>query len=110
MNLQEIKTELSKLTEQIVKLEQEKPAYSFTKEELIKLITAVQNQTLDAINEDIKEMDLTIEDYITLDLYDREIQLDFDNRGFFRDVVGNLDVNGEVTDDDINNLLVDFQK
>ena len=110
MNLQEIKTELTKLTEQIVKLEQEKPAYSFTKEELIKLITAVQNQTLDAINEDIKEMDLTIEDYITLDLYDREIQIDFDNRQFFRDVASNLDLSGDETDENINNLLVDFEK
>ena len=43
MNLQEIKTELSKLTEQIVKLEQ-KEGYTFSKEQLIRLIEAVQKQ------------------------------------------------------------------
>ena len=109
MNLQEIKTELSKLTEQIVKLEQ-KEGYTFSKEQLIRLIEAVQKQTLETVEKELHTVDLTIEDYITLDLYDREIQIDFDNRQFFRDVASNLDLSGDVTDEDINNLLVDFEK
>ena len=109
MNLQEIKTELSKLTEQIVKLEQ-KEGYTFSKEQLVRLIEAVQKQTLEAVEKELHVVDLNIEDYITLDLYDREIQIDFDNRQFFRDVASNLDLSGDVTDEDINNLLVDFEK
>ena len=109
MNLQEIKTELTKLTEQIVKLEQ-KEGYTFSKEQLVRLIEAVQKQTLEAVEKELLNVDLTIEDYITLDLYDREIQIDFDNRQFFRDVASNLDLSGDETDENINNLLVDFEK
>lgn len=109
MNLQEIKSELSKLTEQIVKLEQ-KEGYTFSKEQLIRLIEAVQKQTLEHVESELQSIDLNIEDYISLDLYDREIQIDFDNRHFFKDVASNLDLSGDVTDEDINNLLVDFEK
>jgi len=109
MNLQEIKTELSKLTEQIVKLEQ-KEGYTFSKEQLVRLIKAVQNQTFEAVEKELLNVDLTIEDYINLDLYDKQIHIDFDNIQFFRDVASNLDGIGDVTDEDINNLLVDFQK
>ena len=64
---------------------------SFTKEELIEYTREIQSRALEAVKEAVKGSGVDIESYISLDLYDREIQIEVDEDNIYREINSNIE-------------------
>jgi len=74
---------------------------SFTKEELIEYTREIQSRALEAVKEAVKGSGVDIESYISLDLYDREIQIEVDEDNIYREINSNIEDAFETDDDSI---------
>lgn len=112
MNLEHIKLELQELTNKVNEIEktQNNGTISFTKEELKKLINSIQEQTMEYVEKELRDISLQFEDYVELELCGFEISVNFDNYTMARDIADNIEGPEEASDEDIDALLVDFNK
>lgn len=74
---------------------------SFTKEELIEYTREIQSRALEAVKEAVKGSGVDIESYVSLDLYDREIQIEVDEDNIYREINSNIEDAFETDDDSI---------
>ena len=74
---------------------------SFTKEELIEYTREIQSRALEAVKEAVKGSGVDIESYVSLDLYDREIQIEVDEDNIYREINSNIEDAFEADDDSI---------
>lgn len=74
---------------------------SFTKEELIEYTREIQSRALEAVKEAVKGSGIDIESYVSLDLYDREIQIEVDEDNIYREINSNIEDAFETDDDSI---------
>lgn len=74
---------------------------SFTKEELIEYTREIQSRALEAVKEAVKGSGVDIESYVSLDLYDREIQIEVDENNIYREINSNIEDAFETDDDSI---------
>jgi len=74
---------------------------SFTKEELIEYTREIQSRALEAVKEAVKGSGVDIESYISLDLYDREIQIEVDEDNIYMEINSNIEDAFETDDDSI---------
>ena len=74
---------------------------SFTKEELIEYTREIQSRVLEAVKEAVKGSGVDIESYVSLDLYDREIQIEVDEDNIYREINSNIEDAFETDDDSI---------
>lgn len=81
-----------------------------TKEQLKKLISIVQEQTIDYVKDEIKDTDLQGEDYVELDICGREIEITIDSRSLLQDINYNIDSPGGTTDSELDDLLLKVTK
>ena len=93
MNLEHIKLELESLNEKVKQLEQNQgDSITLTKQQLKQLVDQLIENSMNEIAADIKHNLPSIEEYITLDLYDKEIQIDVDERGIADEIKNNISV------------------
>ena len=74
---------------------------SFTKEELIEYTREIQSRALEAVKEAVKGSGVDIESYVSLDLYDREIQIEVDEDNIYMEINSNIEDAFETDDDSI---------
>jgi len=112
MNLEHIKLELESLNEKVKQLEvNQGDSITLTKKQLKQLIDKAIENAWEEATDEIKNNLPSIEDYVTLDLYDREIQLDFDDRTFCTDLTNNLDMNSsDIEPELIEDMLKTIQE
>jgi hypothetical protein len=104
--LDQLKQDLATLAERINKAtEIADGQVHLTKEQLKKLISIVQEQTIEYIKDEIKNTNLDGDDYVSLDLYDREIQVDLDSHSLLREINDNIDSPDEATDSELDDLM-----
>ena len=104
--LDQLKQDLATLAERINKVtENTDGQIHLTKEQLKKLISIVQEQTIEHIKDEIKDTDLQGEDYVELDLCGREIEITIDSYSLLRDINDNIDSPGGTTDSELDDLM-----
>jgi hypothetical protein len=109
--IEQIKAELTALTEQVNQLETVKDdLIHLTRKQLEDIINAAVQEVKDAIELEIRNIDLRTDDYVSVDLNDREIEVEFDSSLFLSDVIDNIDeFNNESTaEDKLDKLLNKF--
>ena len=110
MNLEHIKLELESLNEKVKQLEQNQgDSITLTKQQLKQLVDQLIENSLNEITDDMKHNIPSIEDYITLELYDKEIQIDVDERGIADEIKSNIlgtdiDVELEIIEDTLKKI------
>ena len=111
--LEQLKQDLANLTERVnCAMALTDGSIYLTREQLKDLIITVQKQTVEYIESEIEDIDLTIDDYIELELdsYNRQIEVNFDSSSFMSDVKHNISgPENEITDEDINSLIEKYK-
>jgi len=75
---------------------------SFTKDALIEYTREIQSRALEAAKEAVKASGVDIESYVSLDLYDREIQIEVvDEDNIYREINSNIEDVFETDDDSV---------
>jgi hypothetical protein len=110
-NLEQLKQDLANLTERVnCAMALTDGSIYLTRDQLKDLINTITQQTMEHFENELKDIDLDIEDYINLDLdYNRTIQVDFDNGSYFRDIKSNLTEPDEITDEDIDAIVEKYK-
>ena len=104
--LDQLKQDLATLAERINKAtEIADGQVHLTKEQLKKLISIVQEQTIEYVKGEIKNTSIDGEDYVELDLCGREIEITVDNHSLLQSINYNIDSPDEVTDSELNDLM-----
>ena len=109
--IEQIKAELTALTEQVNQLETVKDdLIHLTRKQLEDIINAAVQEVKDAIEIEIRNIDLRTDDYVSVDLNDREIEVEFDSSLFLSDVIDNIDEfnNENTAEDKLDKLLNKF--
>jgi hypothetical protein len=110
--IEQIKAELIALTEQVNQLETVKDdLIHLTRKQLEDIINAAVQEVKDTIETEIRNIDLRTDDYVSVDLHDREIEVEFDSSSFLSDVIDNIDEfnNENTAEDKLDKLLSKFQ-
>ena len=76
-------------------------AAAFTKDSLIEYTREIQSRALEAAKEAVKGSGVDIESYISLDLYDREIQIEVDEDNIYSEINSSIEDHFETDDDSI---------
>ena len=76
-------------------------AAAFTKDSLIEYTREIQSRALEAAKEAVKGSGVDIESYISLDLYDREIQIEVDEDSIYSEINSSIEDAFETDDDSI---------
>jgi len=74
---------------------------SFTKDALIEYTREIQSRALEAVKEAVTGSGVDIESYVSLDLYDREIQIEVDEVNLYREINSNIEDAFETDDDSV---------
>ena len=74
---------------------------SFTKDALIEYTREIQSRALEAVKEAVTGSGVDIESYVSLDLYDREIQIEVDEVNIYREINSNIEDVFETDDDSV---------
>lgn len=112
MNLEHIKLELESLNEKVKQFESNQgDSVTLTKEQLKQLIDKMIDNAIEELSDELRNHLPAIEEYVTLDLYDREIQIDIDDRTFCSDLKSNLDMeSSDVEPELIEDMLKAIQE
>jgi hypothetical protein len=104
--LDQLKQDLATLAERINKAtEIADGKVHLTKEQLKKLISIVQEQTIEYVKDEIKDIDLDGDDYVELDLCGREIEITVDNHSLLQSINYNISGPDEATDSELDDLM-----
>jgi len=76
-------------------------AAAFTKDSLIEYTREIQSRALEAAKEAVKGSGVDIESYISLDLYDREIQIEVDEDNIYSEINSSIEDAFETDDDSV---------
>ena len=76
-------------------------AAAFTKDSLIEYTREIQSRALEAAKEAVKGSGVDIESYISLDLYDREIQIEVDEDNIYNEINSSIEDAFETDDDSV---------
>jgi hypothetical protein len=112
-NLEQLKQDLANLTERVnCAMTLTDGSIYLTRDQLKRLINKVQEQTKAFIDGEVDSAIEGIEgeDYIELDLCDREIEVTFDGNQFKRDIKNNIGGPSDIDEDDLNNLLEEIKE
>ena len=99
--VKQLVTNQQELTVDEINVDGETVVTSFTKEELIEYTREIQSRALEAVKEAVKGSGVDIESYVSLDLYDREIQIEVDEDNIYREINSNIEDAFETDDDSI---------
>lgn len=99
--VKQLVTNQQELTVDEINVDDETVVTSFTKEELIEYTREIQSRALEAVKEAVKGLGVDIESYVSLDLYDREIQIEVDEDNIYREINSNIEDAFETDDDSI---------
>jgi len=76
-------------------------AAAFTKDSLIEYTREIQSRALEAAKEAVKGSGVDIESYISLDLYDWEIQIEVDEDNIYSEINSSIEDAFETDDDSV---------
>jgi adenylosuccinate lyase len=107
-NLNQLQSELAALTERVNSaMAATEDTITLTRDELKQLINKATQKAKDKIEQNMRNIDLSPEDYTHLELNDREIEVDFDSSLFISDIIDNVEEfnNEEIEDSELDDLL-----
>lgn len=106
--LDQLKQDLATLAERINKVtENTDGQIHLTKEQLKKLISIVQEQTIEHIKSEIDDMNFDESDYVSLDFdsYSRQIEVELDETPLKNEIKHHINSPDEVTDSELDDLM-----
>jgi hypothetical protein len=107
-NLNQLQSELAALTERVNSaMAATEDTITLTRDELKQLINKATQKAKDKIEQNMRNIDLSPEDYTHLELNDREIEVDFDSSLFISDIIDDVEEfnNEEIEDSELDDLL-----
>jgi hypothetical protein len=107
-NLNQLQSELAALTERVNSaMAATEDSITLTRDELKQLINKATQKAKDKIEQNMRNIDLSPEDYTHLELNGREIEVDFDSSLFISDIIDNVEEfnNEEIEDSELDDLL-----
>jgi hypothetical protein len=113
INLNELQSELAALTKRVNSaMELTKGEITFTRDELKQLINKIQEQTCGHMNSEFESAidGIDVDDYIDLELSEREIEVNFDERRLKWNLKKYIDNKDDITDTDIDKLLKEIKE
>ena len=112
-NLNQLQSELAVLTERVNSaMELTEGEITLTREQLKQLINKVQELACEYMNSEYESAieGADVDDYIDLELSGREIEVNFDNRQFKRDIQGSVENRDDINDTDLDTLLEEIKE
>jgi hypothetical protein len=104
--LEVLQQDLAALTERINSaMAVNENSVTLTRRQLREFANAIQSETIEKIKNEIKDMNLYIEDEVTLDLNGLELEVTVDNDAVLNRVIEDISDNDKVTDEDVQTYL-----
>ena len=105
-NLEQLKQDLAYLTERVnCAMTLTDGSIYLTRKQLESLINIVQHQTLEYIQSEIDDLRVDIDDYVDLDLCNREIEVTCDSDSLIRDIKHHISGPEDIEDTELNDLI-----
>ena len=109
--LETLKQDLAALTERINSaMAVNEDSVTLTRRQLKAFANAIQSETIQKIKNEIEDMNLYIEDEVTLDLNGLELEVTVDNDAVLNRMIGEISDGDEVTDDDVKIYLSELEQ
>jgi len=109
--LEVLKQDLAALTERINSaMAVNEDSVTLTRRQLKAFANAIQSETIQKIKNEIEDMNLYIEDEVTLDLNGLELEVTVDNDAVLSNITDKISEGDEVTDDDVKIYLSELEQ
>jgi hypothetical protein len=102
--LETLKLDLAALTERINSAMGE-DSVTLTRQQLKEFAQAIQEATVEKVKSAIEDVNIDIEDHVSLELDRLELEVNVDRSDVLSEIVNNIDDLDEITDEDVVNYL-----
>ena len=109
--LETLKLEVDALTERINSaMTSSEDSVTLTREQLRDFAQAIQEATVQKVKEQIEDVNIDIEDHVSLELNRLELEINVDRCDVLSEIVSSMDDPDDVTDEDVVEYLDTLEK
>lgn len=109
--LEALKLDVAALTEKINSaMAVNEDSVTLTRQQLKDFTQAIQEATVEKVKSAIEDVNIDIEDHVSLELDRLELEINVDRSDVLSEIVNNIDDLDEITDEDVVNYLDTLKK